>query len=172
MVCAMKNIKVILLVVLIVIISVPVTMSAIDLGRVIKEEYIDSNATEEDAGDGVSINCDEGNSGQLDIPFVGVNLVELHEKHHWNMPAEKTGVSAVLSWNDQSWNLRFSLGIGDCPDNGELMVSDTGSSGLIELFFEDSRGFPEEQWFVHIETTSPESHRGESCNYNFEIVLF
>ena len=121
--------------------------------------------------DGLDITCDEGNSGSLQIPMVGINVIESHEKHHWNMPEEKKMINATLSWTDTSWELKFSIGIGDCPDNGEVMTSETSKSGTIELFFEGD-SLSEEQWFAHVETTDPQNHRGESCAYEFEITLY
>jgi hypothetical protein len=76
-----------------------------------------------------------------------------------------------LRWSDTSWDLGFSIGLGDCPDNGEEKVSKSDGSGNITLVYEEDT-LSEEQWFAHVETPDPENHRGESCSYEIEITIF
>ena len=122
------------------------------------------------SGGNVSVQCDEGNSGTLQVPLVGARLVNSDQKHHWDMPSNITTVVATLTWQDTSWELEFSIGTGDCPDNGVAKASTSGSGGSLTIEYGEEQ-LEEGQWFAHVRCPSPESKRGQSCEYQLEITL-
>ena len=132
----------------------------------------DGGCTDCTGEDAISIQCDEGNQGSVDVPYVGINFVDTDTKHHWDMTGEELVVIAVLNWDDQSFNLQFDIGTGECPHSGETKVADSGSSGQLMLRYDDELGLDEMQWFAHVKCLNPEENRGSSCCYTMQIVLF
>ena len=121
-----------------------------------------------EGGEGVQL--DEGNSGTIHIPFVGSSLMDTDEKHHWDMPTGKSRVTATLTWSDTSWDLEFSIGVGECPHQGTAKAVDSGTSGSITVQFQQDP-LDEGQWFAHVRCLNPDSHRGESCDFTMEVLL-
>jgi hypothetical protein len=117
---------------------------------------------------------DEGQTGTMSVPYVGVNIVDLDVKHHWNMPMNISGMRVNVSWTGASWDVELSIGTGDCPHSGMLMNSTQGGSGELSMEFWTSEEDPLEtsQWFCHLGLPDTSGHRGESINYVFEVTLF
>lgn len=116
---------------------------------------------------------EEGQTGTLSLPFIGVNLVETDVKHHWDMPENVTGVVVNVSWMESGWDVELSTGTGDCPHSGMSMAEETGSSGQISVEYSapGNQTLETGQWFCHIAVLDLNSHRGGSLNYVFEVAL-
>jgi len=123
------------------------------------------------SGEGVSIECTEGNTGAVQIPIIGMAFMETDEKHHWDMDAGMNLIVAKLYWEDTSWDMEFSIGTGECPDQGVEKKSATGNNGTIILDYSED-GLPEGEWFAHIKSMNAAEHRGESCEYSIDITVF
>ncbi len=136
------------------------------------EDDGNSTACEHMGAEGVSIKCNEGNSGTIQIPFIGLQFLETDEKHHWDMEDGIKKVVARLEWTDTSWQFEFSIGTGECPDSGQAKESGSGNNGTIILNYGDEEGLAEGQWFAHIRSLDKESHRGEECKYSLTITVF
>jgi len=137
------------------------------------EEGDGSNDTacEHKGADGTPVDCNEGNSGSIQIPFIGIQSMETDEKHHWDMEAENKKVVARLEWTDTSWEFEFSIGTGECPDSGVEKESGSGDNGTIIISYAEE-DLAEGQWFAHIRALDKESHRGEECKYSLTITVF
>ena len=122
--------------------------------------------------DGINIDCKEGNSGTIQVPYIGLQFLDTDQKHHWDMEADTKKVVARLEWSDPSWELEFSIGTGECPDSGQAKESGSGDNGTIILKYSDEEGLAEGQWFAHIRGLDKESHRGEECKYSLTITVF
>ncbi len=114
---------------------------------------------------------DEGESGDFAIPYVGVNVLETDVKHHWDMPADKIKVRAMVNWQGTGWDFNFDIGVGECPHSGEARNSTSGDSGelVLEYSAADGEVLDEGQWFVHLGDPDVASHRGESTTYTFTV---
>lgn len=121
-----------------------------------------------------AIPLDEGQTGSLDVPLVGLRIVDTDVKHHWEMPQNISGVRVNLTCTDSSWDVELTIGTGDCPHSGIAMNTTNGPSGdlSIEYWAMGEESLQTEQWFCHIAVNDITSHRGESLNYVFEITLF
>ncbi len=122
--------------------------------------------------DAISVQCDESNQGSIEIPYVGINFVETDTKHHWQMPTNQTIIIAVLNWGDPSFNMQFDIGTGECPHSGETKATESGATGQLVVRFDDEVGLDETQWFAHVKCLSLDEHRGSSCEYTMQIMLF
>jgi hypothetical protein len=120
------------------------------------------------------ITLEEGNSGTITIPWVGVNFRNTDEKHHWDMPSGVLKVVATLTWYEEGWELDFSIGVGDCPHHGERKNGSVEDDGEIVVEYTDPGGEPleEGEWFAHISTVNKNEKRGESCDYIIKIVVY
>ncbi|MBU3901984.1 MAG: PKD domain-containing protein [Candidatus Thermoplasmatota archaeon] len=118
---------------------------------------------------GTSIETKQGNTGEIRI----IPGADNDKKHHWDMPGDVTRVVATLSWDEEDWNLEYSVGTGECPHNGEAMVSDTSSDGYIIIQYYSAEGFlQEEQWFAHIKTMNEDEHGvTDTCSYEITVTL-
>lgn len=121
----------------------------------------------------IPIALDEGQTGTISIPFLGVNFLDTDVKHHWNMPTNVSGVRVNLTWQDQGWDLELATGTGECPHQGTLLASSTGSSGelSVEYFAGENETLQNIQWFAHIAVMDASSHRGDSMDFIFEVTL-
>lgn len=118
---------------------------------------------------GTSIETDEGNTGEIRI----IPGADNDKKHHWDMPGDVTRVVATLSWDEEDWDLEYSVGTGECPENGEAMTSDTSSKGYIIIQYDSAEGFlQEEQWFAHVRTMNEDEHGvTDTCDYEITVTL-
>lgn len=121
----------------------------------------------------INVTLDEGNTGTISIPIVGAAIVETDVKKHWDMPSNITKVTANLTWDKSGWDLEFSIGTGECPDNGETKASKEGNNGIISIEYSAINGTLEEgQWFAHVRVKDPTSHRGDSLDFTITVVLY
>ncbi len=122
----------------------------------------------------LGVPLDEGETGTMSVPLIGVNFVDTDVKHHWNMPVNITGVMVNVSWTGDPWDVELSIGIGDCPHEGTAVNSTSGSDNQLSIQYwaggEDT--LDETQWFCHLGLEDPSSHRGETIDYLFEVYLF
>jgi len=120
------------------------------------------------------IPLDEGQTGSLDVPLVGLMFVDTDVKHHWDMPQNISGIRVNLTCSDPSWDVELAIGTGDCPHSGMAMNTTNGPSGelSIEYWVTGDDSLQTGQWFCHIASNDMTSHRGESLNYVFEATLF
>ncbi|MGA1821200.1 MAG: hypothetical protein ACMUIG_01580 [Thermoplasmatota archaeon] len=118
------------------------------------------------------IPLDEGQTGEMSIPYIGVNFVELDVKHHFDMPENITRIMVNVSWTGADWDLVLSTGTGDCPHSGVEMNSTRGSGRFLSVEYSCDDGLSEEQWFCHLALDDPGSHRGESISYVFDVTLY
>jgi hypothetical protein len=120
------------------------------------------------------IGLDEGQTGDMSIPLIGVNFVDTDVKHHWDMPQNVTGVRVNVSWSGASWDVELAIGTGDCPHSGMQLNSSTGGGGQLstEFWVHKDDSLDMTQWFCHLTLPDPGAHRGESINYVFEVTLF
>ncbi|MCG2825756.1 MAG: PKD domain-containing protein [Thermoplasmatales archaeon] len=117
---------------------------------------------------GTSIETNEGNTGEIRI----IPGADNDEKHHWDMPDNVIRVVATLSWDEEDWNLEYSVGTGECPHEGETMTFETSDSGYIIIQYDAVEGFlHEEQWFVHIKTINEDEHKLDTCDYEITVTL-
>ena len=130
-----------------------------------------NTACEHMGAGGINMDCNEGNSGTIQIPFVGIQFLDTDQKHHWDMEADNKKVVARLEWTDTSWEFEFSIGTGECPDSGEAKKAGSGNNGTIIISFTEE-DLAEGQWFAHIRSLDKENHRGENCDYSFTITVF
>lgn len=129
------------------------------------------HGSDECTNEGERITCNEGDSGTMQIPLIGVQFTETDEKHHWDMEEGIGKVVAKLQWSDTSWEFEFSIGTGECPDKGVEKMSESGNNGTIVLTYKEEN-LPQEEWFAHIRCISPENHRGGNCDYTIEVTIF
>ncbi len=120
------------------------------------------------------IALEEGQTGSLDVPFIGINFLDTDVKHHWDMPANVTGVMVNVTCSPSSWNIELSIGTGDCPHSGKAMNTTNGNSGELSVQFwtRGNNSLELGQWFCHIAPEDASSHRGQSLQYVFEVTLF
>jgi hypothetical protein len=124
-------------------------------------------------GEATSVKCDEGNQGTIEIPYLGINVIDTDTKHHWQMPTNQTIVIAVLNWNNPAFNMQFDIGTGTCPHSGETMATESGNTGQLVVRYDDLElGLDETQWFAHTKTINIDELRGETCEYTLQIMLF
>jgi len=112
----------------------------------------------------------DGDSGTIDIPFVGAMVADVDAKHHFDVPSGTTKVEVTFRW-DPTWSLILDIGTGECPHNGETFASVSSRTGEVTLVYEDSEGLPTGKWFAHLAPADASSHRGESCAYVLGAVL-
>jgi len=120
------------------------------------------------------IPLDEGQTGDMSIPYLGVNFLETDVKHHFDMPVNITRVVVNVSWTGSDWDLILSTGTGDCPHSGVELNSTQGSGKFLSVEYSTSNeeGLSTDQWFCHLALENPGSHRGESISYMFDVTLY
>jgi len=116
---------------------------------------------------------DEGQTGSLSVPFVGLNFVDTDVKHHWDMPENITGIMVNVSWQSSGWDVELATGTGECPHSGMSKADESGTTGMISIEYNapENQTLEIGQWFCHITVNDLTSHRGDSLNYVFEVKL-
>lgn len=120
------------------------------------------------------IPLNEGNTGEAQIPLVGVNFVDTDVKHHWGMPSNISGIMVNVSWEGSGWGIELAIGTGDCPHSGRTFNTTHGTSGDLSVRYrvEGNESLEMTQWFCHLAMDDPSSHRGETFSYVFDVTLF
>lgn len=117
---------------------------------------------------------DEGPSGTMDIPWVGVKVLELDAKHHWTMPANVSRVMVNVTLSGPARSMELSTGTGECPHSGMMLNDTIGGEDTLSVTYQapENETLVEGQWFAHISLQDPSSHRGDSFTYVFSVTLF
>ncbi len=141
-----------------------------------QEQAKDTSITDTGTGDELptedcqSVTLDEGSVVTYTVQVTGDD----HEKHHFDMPAGIDHLHVTSSWDDSTWELEMDVGIGWCPDSGDLITSASGTQQAeVDLYPEDVESgvttFTEgEQWFVHFARLSDNS-TGSSVDIALDV---
>lgn len=118
---------------------------------------------------GTAVDTDEGNTGTIRI----IHGADNDKRHHWDMPENVVMVVATLKWDAEDWELEYSIGTGECPENGEALASDSSTDGYITVQYNSESGFLETtQWFAHVRTLNEDEHGiTDTCEYEITVTI-
>jgi hypothetical protein len=118
---------------------------------------------------------DGSGSGNFFIPVDYQPGDEVHQKYHWDMPADISSMMGIAQWENTDWQFRVDMGTGTCPHSGVSLASEYGDTGQIVVTHDAGGVYNQETFFIHI-GEGPDMNlsqwKGESTRFWLTVAIY
>lgn len=90
---------------------------------------------------------------------------------NFDMPNDVIMVETTLTWIEDGWNLKFSIGTGTDPETGSELVVDSSETKSLTIYYSksDDAYLTVGTWYVNIDIMNPDDHQPVIDQCNFEV---
>jgi len=109
----------------------------------------------------------------MSVPMV-IRGFDADVTDHFTMVPNITKVVVNISGERPDWQMGYSMGVGEDPDNGTARATCPGGNGqFVYLEYTPGKGCCEEgRWFVFIQINDPDKHRGEDNKFLITVMVY